>query len=117
MKFAPKTVMLPVLLGSNATSRTVAHRLYKKYSMISYIFDTSRSADTLFSVYMRFHKIKPTCFCDFLIMELIDFSTKMNDYTLVLIPCTKEYEELVSENAASLEQSFIISDVNFEIET
>lgn len=116
MKFAPKTVILPVLLGSNATSRTLAHRLYKKYSMISYIFDTSRSADTIFSVYIRFHKIKPLSFCDFLIMELIDFSAKMNDYTLVLIPCTKEYEEFVSENLSSLEQSFIISDVGFELE-
>lgn len=100
---------VPFFLGDNSVSHKLSNKIHKKYKIISYILDTQKSIINLLdftSIFWLLHHTQD----DEIILTQLNYLSKQFPYTLpILIPCTKEYAELIERNKELLESYFIIS--------
>lgn len=111
-----KLYFIPFLLGDNSTSHILSLKIFKKYHIKSLILDKTRRLSDIFDLSSKFTQIADTKHHAITVMQLKDLAAQ-TQYTLpLLIPCTSEYEELVSEYRAELESEFIILSADFSFE-
>ncbi len=111
-KNAERGDLIPVLLGLSQRTLDTAKLLYKRCDSISHVFCKSVPFPFRFSIYMRFHLVKSTANERLMLQALLDFSEQIGnrDTILYLVPCSREYAELIRQNRACLESRFVIAE-------
>lgn len=104
--------LVPVLLGLSAQTWQVAHRLYRKYNVISHVFCNNLPLPLRLSLCMKYHVIHHTQNQQLMIHALLDFSSQIEKADVIpyLIPCSEHYNNLVWEHHNVLERHFVIAD-------
>lgn len=108
MRAAISTSVFPVLLGDGKVSRRAARRLFMSFNLTSTVFDKKRSALSYLSCISRFSPLPPNSSDEFVLMSLDKIFEEHEEKTLLLIPCTEDYSDLVARNKSRLEKKFII---------
>ena len=104
-----KLYFVPFLLGNNSASHKLSRKIYSRYKIVSYILDKKRTVSDIFSLSSRFIMLSEPKNTALTAIELV-YLAEQSPYTLpILIPCSEEYERLISENREMLEASFVIS--------
>ena len=104
--------LVPVLLGLSTEANETAHRMYRKYGVLSHVFGERIPFQMRFSLCMKIHTIRHTANDELMLRALIDFSEQLGnaDVILYLIPCTERYANMVWRNRDLLERRFVIAD-------
>ena len=116
MDFIVKDVLsgelIPVLLGLSAEATETAHRMYRKYGVVSHVFCDKISLPRRLSLCMKFHVIRHSADKRLMVQALLDFAGQLEnaDVILYLIPCTESYANMVWQNRDTLERYFVIAD-------
>lgn len=116
MDFIMKDVLsgelIPVLLGVSPQVSETAHRMYRKYGVISHVFCEKVPLTMRLSLCMKFHIIHRTANEQLMLQALHDFADQLGnaDVILYLIPCTEDYANFVWSKCEELERRFVIAD-------
>ena len=104
--------LIPVLLGFSTETHETAHRMYRRYGVLSHVFCQRVSLPMRLSLCMKFHTIRQTANEQLMLRALIDFAEQLSnaDVILYLIPCTESYANFVWQNRDVLERRFVIAD-------
>ena len=104
--------LVPVLLGLSPEAGQTAHRMYRKYNVISHVFCNKIPLPMRLTLCMKYHVIPSTRDERLMLQALADFSEQLGnaDVILYLIPCTESYAKLVWEHHDDLESHFVIAD-------
>ena len=110
-KNASRGDLIPVLLGLSTKTLETAKSLYQRCDAISHVFCGLIPFPFRFSIYMKFHRVGHTRREALMLQALLDFSNQIGnqDTILYLIPCTREYAEMIKQNRGLLESRFIIA--------
>ena len=98
----------PMLLGNNKCSRRLARRLFWRFSLKSSIFDTHSSGMLDLMLSASFTPIPGLSDDEFILLGLERFACENDDMTLLLVPCSRDFEGFVKRNKRRLEEKFII---------
>lgn len=104
-----KDSVIPVILGDNAGAHLLALKIFLSCGVVSYVCSAKRSALSFIDPFAKHFPL----FCESgsaAALESLTYIASNPDYLPILIPCTKEFSALVSENSELLESRFIISD-------
>ena len=106
--------LVPVLLGVSHEVSETAHRMYRKYGVVSHVFCDKIPLPMRLSLCMKFHVIHHTSNEQLMIQALTDFADQLGnrDIILYLIPCTEEYVNLIWRRQDALEGRYVIADKN-----
>ena len=106
--------LVPVLLGVSQEVSETAHRMYRKYGVVSHVFCDKIPLPMRLSLCMKFHVIHHTSDEQLMIQALTDFADQLGnrDVILYLIPCTEEYVNLIWRRQETLEGRYVIADKN-----
>ena len=106
--------LVPVLLGVSQEVSETAHRMYRKYGVVSHVFCDKIPLPMRLSLCMKFHVIHHTSNEQLMIQALTDFADQLGnrDIILYLIPCTEEYVNLIWRRQDALEGRYVIADKN-----
>ena len=104
--------LIPVLLGLSTEVNETAHRMYRRYGVVSHVFCERVPLSMRLSLCMKFHIIQSTTDEELMVRALTDFSEQLSnrDVILYLIPCTESYANLVWNRRDELERRFVIAD-------
>ena len=85
--------LVPVLLGHSPETVETAHRMYRKYGVVSHVFCEHVSIVQRLSLCMKFHTVARTQDERLMLEALTDFSNQLGhaDIILYLIPCAFYY--------------------------
>lgn len=102
--------LVPVLLGLSPETIQLAHRLYRKYNVLSHVFCNSLPFPLRFSICMKYHVIRHTADEKLMLVALQDFSAQIKHAEVIpcLISCTQRYENFIWEYRDQLERQFVI---------
>lgn len=101
---------VPVLLGSNAASRKLSRRIFRKYGIVSYLLDEKRSLPDLLNISGKFLKLPPNE-ADEITVKRLKSIAESAQYTLpILIPCDEKYRLFTQRCKSALEPFFVLSD-------
>ena len=98
----------PLILGDGKEARLTAWRFFAAYGVRSTITDQKRSLATLLCPFSAFRRLPPTSSDEFILMSLERFADENPDLTVILIPTSDFYRELIDRNRAQIEARFII---------
>ena len=104
-----KDSVIPVILGDNAGAHLLALRIFLSCGVVSYVCSAKRSFLSFIDPFAKHFPL----FCESgstAALESLFYIASSPDYLPMLIPCTKEFSALISENSELLESRFIISD-------
>ena len=103
--------LIPVLLGLSSNTLETAKSLYQRCDAVSHVFCGLVPFPFRFSIYMKFHRVGHTKKERLMVQALLDFSNQIGnqDTILYLIPCTREYIEMIKQNRDILESRFVIA--------
>ena len=103
--------LIPVLLGYSPEAVDTAHRMFRKYGVVSHVFCEKVSLPQRLSICMKFHQINRTVGEELMQNALLDFASQLEnkDVILYLIPCTEVYANMVWQNRDNLESRFVIA--------
>ncbi|MBQ8433053.1 MAG: hypothetical protein IJX28_09245 [Clostridia bacterium] len=103
---------IPVLLGASMKTYETAQDLYRRHGSVSHVFCDRIPLPFRFSICMRVHRICHTRGQRLLLQALLDFAEQLGnaDVILLLIPCTEEYDLLLSKYASQLESRYVLCD-------
>jgi hypothetical protein len=103
--------LIPVLLGLSPKAIETAKSLYHKCDAVSHVFCGLVPFPFRFSLCMKFHRVGHTENEELMLHALLDFSNQIGngDTILYLIPCTREYLEMIKHNRDLLESRFVIA--------
>lgn len=104
--------LVPVLLGHSPETVETAHRMYRKYGVVSHVFCEHVSIVQRFSLCMKFHTVARTQDERLMLEALTDFSNQLGhaDIILYLVPCTEGYANMIWHHRDELERRFVIAD-------
>ena len=104
--------IVPVLLGLSLRVGETAHRMYRKYGVVSHVFCERVPFAMRLSLCMKYHRIRHTSDERLMMQALCDFADQLGnaDVILYLIPCTEDYASFVWNNSELLESRFVIAD-------
>lgn len=98
----------PMLLGNNKCSRRLARRLFWRFGVRSCIFDVKGSRELDLMISASFSPLPATYDDEFMILCFEKFALEMDDLTFMIVPCTRDAEDLLQRNSHRLEKRFII---------
>lgn len=110
MKEQLNRVLVPVLLGDNATSHAAARKLYRRFGVISHIYCDRPSWFTYFLSYVRVVRTPDYMQGPLLSEDLCAFAREYPDLLFCLIPCTEQYRAFCMANATLLEPYYVITE-------
>ena len=99
-------LVVPVIIGNSSRAHKLAFRLYMKYGVCPVLCGARRSFFDLFDPFTDYLKASDG---DLLLRTLKDYSEKMNDYILILLPADKKDRQLLESRASELESFYIIA--------
>ncbi len=104
--------LIPVLLGQSAEAYETAHRMYRRYGVVSHVFCDHITLSMRLSLCMKFHTVRHTADERLMLEALNDFSEQLGhaDVILYLIPCTEIYANMVWHHRDELERRYVIAD-------
>ena len=104
--------LIPVLLGYSPEAVDTAHRMFRKYGVVSHVFCERVSLPQRLSICMKFHQINRTADEQLMQSALLDFASQLEnrDVILYLIPCTEVYANMIWQNRDDLERRSVIAD-------
>lgn len=104
--------LVPVLLGLSPEASETAHRMFRKYGVVSHVFCEHVSFPQRISLCMKFHTVTHTANDRLMLEALIDFAKQLGnaDVILYLIPCTEGYANMIWHCREELERHFVIAD-------
>lgn len=104
--------LVPILLGYSPETVETAHRMFRKYGVVSHVFCEKISLPQRLSLCMKFHQINRTANERLMMDALYDFANQLEnaDIILYLIPCTESYANMVWHGRDELERRFVIAD-------
>lgn len=112
-----KLYFLPFILGNNKNAHKLSKKIYRRYGIVCFILDKKRVLSDIFDFSSRFLPITDTK-NDALTVKEIIYLANQEQYTLpILVPCSKEYRELVEKNRELLEAIFVLSNEDTVINT
>lgn len=89
---------LPVILGTDINAYSIARTIHENYGIISKLFGAKVLPQTSNSKILDRTVIDTFLENDCFLEVLIDFAKKNSEKTMVLIPCSDAYSELISFN-------------------
>ena len=106
--------LVPVLLGLSPEANETAHRMYRKYGVVSHVFCDKIPLPMRLTLCMKYHVIHHTKDEMLMLHALDDFAGQLSnaDVILYLIPCTEGYANMVWQNRDELERRFVIADTD-----
>ena len=104
--------LIPVLLGLSTEANETAHRMYRRYGVVSHVFCDKITLPRRLTLCMKYHIIRHTKGELLTVRALIDFAEQLGnaDVILYLIPCTESYANTIWENRELLERYYVIAD-------
>lgn len=110
-KNASRGDVIPVLLGISSKTLETAKMLHQRCDAVSHVFCSLVPFPLRLCLCMRFHRVGHTRGEKLMLRALLDFSEQIGnqDTILYLIPCTREYAEMIRKNHKILESRFVIS--------
>ena len=112
-----KLYFLPFILGNNKNAHKLSKKIYRRYGIVCFILDKKRVLSDIFDFSSRFLPITDTKNDELTVKEII-YLANQEQYTLpILVPCSKEYRELVEKNRELLEAIFVLSNEDTVINT
>ena len=105
--------LVPVILGMSAEANETAHRMYRKYGVISHVFCDKIPLPMRLSLCMKFHIIRHSAANERLMLRALnDYAEQLGnaEVILYLIPCTERYANMIWQNRDRLERCFVIAD-------
>ncbi len=105
--------LVPVIVGMSTEANETAHRMYRKYGVVSHVFCDHIPLKMRLSLCMKFHIIRHSAGNDRLMLKaLSDYAEQLGnaEVILYLIPCTERYANMIWQNRDILERKFVIAD-------
>ncbi len=105
--------LVPVIVGMSAEANETAHRMYRKYGVVSHVFCDRIPLPMRLSLCMKFHMIRHSVDNELLMLKaLTDYAEQLGNAEIILylIPCTERYANLVWQHREELESRFVIAD-------
>ena len=101
-------VMVPVLLGDSAQAKGIAHRLYRRFGVISHIYCAHPSLFTYLLSCARVVRTPDYLQGELLLEDLCTFAREYPDLLFCLIPCSDQYRAFCLAHARELEPYYVI---------
>ncbi|MBR3894641.1 MAG: hypothetical protein IKJ35_05780 [Clostridia bacterium] len=104
--------LVPILLGISPETSETAHRMFRKYGIVSHVFCDKIPFALHFSLCMKFHVVPHTEGEQLMLRALSDFADQLEnaDLILYLTPCTEAYANLTWLHREQLERRFVLAD-------
>lgn len=104
--------LVPILLGIAPETAETAHRMFKKYGIVSHVFCDKVPLPMRLSLCMKFHIVPHTEGEQLMLHALSDFADQLEnaDVILYLIPCTEAYVNVTWLHRERLERRFVLAD-------
>lgn len=99
---------VPLLLGNNQASRTLAKNIFKRYHIKSFILDEKKSFSDVFSLSSEFLTLYETD-DELTVFQLLELAKELPSSMPILIPCSEKYARFLKDYSDALEANFIIS--------
>ena len=110
-----KKDLCPVLLGADMNCYNVARAFHEKYGVISHAFGRYAIGATENTRIVDFHAVEDLTKPEKLTEVLSDFAEKQAGKSLILIGCTDEYAEMISQLKDKLSDRYIIPYSDYEL--
>ena len=103
--------VLPVLFDNTARAHRISSRIFNRHGIVSFICGKRRFLD-MFDISCQTLKLPNTNEKRLIAEELIALAEKYPDMLPVLIPCSKEAQDITAEFSDELETRYIITDTS-----
>ena len=114
MKFKTQE-FIPVLLGGDINTYSVARAFYEQYQVKSYVFGKFPSGPSYKSKITEYKAIYKIDTDDTFLDTIRTFSAKHQDKKIILIGCGDSYVALISKHKASLPDNIIAPYIDFDL--
>nr|WP_317283289.1 ATP-grasp domain-containing protein [uncultured Sellimonas sp.] len=106
---------IPVLLGGDINTYSVARAFYEQYKVKTYIFGKFPTGPSYQSKIIEYHANPKIDTDDFFLKTVNTFAKKHKDKKIVLIGCGDSYVALISKHKAELEENIIAPYIDFDL--
>ena len=106
---------IPVLLGGDINTYSVARAFYEQYQVKTYIFGKFPTGPSYNSRIIEYHANPKIDTDDFFLKTVNGFANNHNDKKIILIGCGDSYVALVSKHKAELADNIIAPYIEFEL--
>ena len=114
MKFQDKE-FIPVLLGGDINTYSVARAFYEQYRVKTYIFGKFPTGPSYNSKIIEYHPNPKIDTDDYFLKTVNHFAKKHADKKIVLIGCGDSYVALISKHKSELADNIIAPYIDFEL--
>lgn len=114
MKFQDKE-FIPVLLGGDINTYSVARAFYEQYRVKTYIFGKFPTGPSYNSKIIEYHPNSKIDTDDYFLKTVNHFAKKHADKKIVLIGCGDSYVALISKHKSELADNIIAPYIDFEL--
>lgn len=106
---------IPVMLGGDINTYSVARAFYEQYQVKSYIFGKYQSGPSFGSKIIEYHADPRIDTDDYFLETVNRFAKEHADKKIVLVGCGDSYVALISKHKSELESNIIAPYINFEL--
>lgn len=106
---------IPVLLGGDINTYSVARAFYEEYQVKSYIFGKYATGPSYGSKIINYYPNPKIDQDDYFLMRVNSFAKKHANKKIVLIGCGDSYVALISKHKAELAKNIIAPYIDFEL--
>ena len=104
---------IPVLLGGDINTYSVARAFYEQYQVKTYIFGKFATGPSYGSKIIEYHPNPKIDTDDYFLQTVNGFAKKHKDKKIMLIGCGDSYVALISKHKAELEKNIIAPYIDF----
>ena len=106
---------IPVLLGGDINTYSVARAFYEQYQVKTYIFGKFATGPSYGSKIIEYHPNPKIDTDDYFLQTVNGFAKKHKDKKIMLIGCGDSYVALISKHKAELEKNIIAPYIDFDL--
>ena len=106
---------IPVLLGGDINTYSVARAFYEQYQVKTYIFGKFATGPSYGSKIIEYHPNPKIDTDDYFLQTVNGFAKKHKDKKIMLIGCGDSYVALISKKKAELEKNIIAPYIDFDL--
>ena len=106
---------VPVLLGGDINTYSVARAFYEQYKVKTYIFGKYPTGPSYQSKMIEYHANPKIDTDDYFLKTVNTFAKKRKDKKIVLVGCGDSYVALISKHKKELEPNIIAPYIDFDL--
>ena len=106
---------IPVLLGGDINTYSVARAFYEQYQVRTYIFGKYPTGPSYQSRMIEYHANPKIDTDDYFLKTIHSFARKHKDKKIILIGCGDSYVALISKHKDQLDDNIIAPDIDFDL--